>query len=269
MSNIKSLIPVVPGEIGGASVQTANGRALHAYLENRDHFATWIKDRIEQYGFVENQDFTTYSEVSEKGGRPAKEYAITLDMAKELAMVERNHKGKQARQYFIECERRAKTVDPMEVLSDPAAMRGLLLGYSEKVLALESKVQEQAPKVEVFERIADATGSMTLRETATTLKYPERKMILWMQQKGWLYRRPGRGTLLGYAERIKSGHLEHKLTLIHNERTGEDETRESVRVTPLGLTVLAQKLGCEVSNGDVPAGVMGMPDSRNYAERRA
>ncbi|MFC3338822.1 phage antirepressor KilAC domain-containing protein [Paracandidimonas soli] len=158
--------------------------------------------------------------------------------------------------------------DPMEVLNDPAAMRGLLLGYSEKVLALESKVQEQAPKVEVFERIADAAGSMTLRETATTLKYPERKMILWMQQKGWLYRRPGRGTLLGYAERIKSGHLEHKLTLIHNERTGEDETRESVRVTPLGLTVLAQKLGCEVSAADVPAGVMVMSAPRNYAERR-
>jgi phage antirepressor YoqD-like protein len=114
-------------------------------------------------------------------------------------------------------------------------------------LALEGKAKdaalaEAAPKVEVFERIADATGSMTLRETATTLKYPERKLILWMQQNNWLYRRPGRGTLLGYAEKIKAGHLEHKVTVIHNDRTGEDETRESVRVTSLGLTVLARRL---------------------------
>src|SRR5690606_14378984 len=117
-----------------------------------------------------------------KGGRPAKEYALTIDMAKELSMVERNDKGKEARQYFIECERRAKApVDPIAVLNDPAAMRGLLLTYSEKVLALESKVQEQAPKVEVHDRIADAAGSLSLRETATTIGYPERKMIQWMQ----------------------------------------------------------------------------------------
>lgn len=67
-------------------------------------------------------------------------------------------------------------------------------------------------------------------------------MISWMQQNNWLYRRPGRGTLLGYAERIKSGHLTHKVIVIHNERTGEDETRESVRVTPAGLALLAQRL---------------------------
>lgn len=152
--------------------------------------------------------------------------------------------------------------DPLELLNDPVAMRGLLLGYSEKVLALESKVQEQAPKVDAFERIADASGSMTLRETATTLQYPERKLILWMQQKGWLYRRPGRGTLLGYAERIKSGHLEHKVTLIHNDRTGEDETRESVRVTPLGLTTLAQRLGCDISESGMRASAMGVLAAR-------
>lgn len=99
------LIPVTIGQIGGQSVQTANARDLHVFLENGDHFATWIKERIDQYSFVENQDFVTYSAVAEKG-RPRVEYALTLDMAKELSMVERNAKGKQARRYFIECERR-------------------------------------------------------------------------------------------------------------------------------------------------------------------
>lgn len=88
-------------------IQAVNARELHAFLQNKDHFATWIKDRIAQYDFQENQDFVTFSENSEKG-RPRLEYAITLDMAKELSMVERNEQGKMARRYFIECERVAR-----------------------------------------------------------------------------------------------------------------------------------------------------------------
>ena len=74
-------------------------------------FADWIKNRINEYDFVENQDFISFSENLEKptGGRPSQEYFITLDMAKELAMVERTEKGKQARQYFIECEKKLKS----------------------------------------------------------------------------------------------------------------------------------------------------------------
>jgi anti-repressor protein len=63
------------------------------------------------------------------GGRPAKEYALTLDMAKELSMVERTEKGKQARQYFLVCERRAK--NPVAALSDPTFLRNTLLTYTE------------------------------------------------------------------------------------------------------------------------------------------
>lgn len=166
-----------------------------------------------------------------------------------------------------ELEKQVEQHDPMEMLNDPTVLRQALLGYSEKVIALENRVQEQAPKVQAFERIADATGSMTLRETATTLKYPERKMIIWMQQNGWLYRRPGRGTLLGYAEKIKAGYLDHKVTLIHNDRTGEDETRESVRVTPLGLTVLAKKLDADIVPVP-PISGFGSPPPQSYAQIR-
>lgn len=79
-----------------------NAEKLFAILEVNSKFADWIKNRISQYGFIENQDYvvkTTYT-----GRRPRKEYFITLDMAKELCMVENNERGKEARRYFIKCE---------------------------------------------------------------------------------------------------------------------------------------------------------------------
>ena len=75
--------------INGNAVETVSARELHEFLESKQDFSTWIKNRIEKYEFVENQDFVTFSENSEKG-RPRLEYALTLDMAKELSMVERN-----------------------------------------------------------------------------------------------------------------------------------------------------------------------------------
>lgn len=141
-----------------------------------------------------------------------------------------------------ELESQTERRDPMEVLSDPAAMRGLLLTYTEKVLALESKVQEQAPKVEVHDRIADAEGSITIRETANTLRVPERKFVLWLQQNNWCYRRAGHKSLLAYADKVKAGYLYLKQTPIRDIHTGEERLSEQVRVTPLGLTVLARRL---------------------------
>ena len=93
-------------------VQTVNARELHGFLGVGKVFAAWIQERIEQYSFIQNQDFVVFSDSGNnpKGGRPTKDYHLTLDMAKELSMVERNEKGKQARQYFIECEKRLKAV---------------------------------------------------------------------------------------------------------------------------------------------------------------
>ena len=110
MSSNNALIPLENGEIQGHVQPLCNARDLHAFLDVGKVFAAWIQDRIEQYGFVENQDFIILSEIgknSEGRGQPKKEYSVTLDMAKEIAMVERNEKGKEARRYFIECERRA------------------------------------------------------------------------------------------------------------------------------------------------------------------
>ena len=79
-----------------------NAEKLFAILEVNSKFADWIKNRISQYGFIENQDYVI--QIAYTKGRPRKEYFITLDMAKELCMVENNERGKEARRYFIKCE---------------------------------------------------------------------------------------------------------------------------------------------------------------------
>ncbi len=253
MSNI---INIAAGEIGGASVQTVNARELHAFLEVKSEFRNWIKNRIDDFGFVEKQDFTTVGKSLPSGGRQ-NDYFLTIDMAKELSMVERNDKGKQARQYFIECERRANAaVDPMVALNDPAAMRGLLLTYSEKVLALEDKITEQAPKVEAHDRIADSTGTLCLRDAAKALQMQPIKLNQWMQANNWIYRRLGKGAWTAYQERIQAGQLTHKLTPYFDEQTGDNRVSEQVRVTGKGLTLLAKRLNVELGPADVPVGML-------------
>jgi len=104
------LVPIESTFHDGEIMQWVNARDLHAFLEVKTRFNGWITTRIEEYGFLENQDFMSFAENSVKpqGGRPSKEYSLTLDMAKELAMVERNSKGRQIRRYFIECEKKLR-----------------------------------------------------------------------------------------------------------------------------------------------------------------
>ncbi|WP_209025917.1 P22AR C-terminal domain-containing protein [Mannheimia haemolytica] len=101
-----SLIAVFNGAISNQSVQLANARDLHSFLEITSRYNDWISNRITDYGFVQDEDYIIVTERT--AGRPRKEYHITLDMGKELAMVERNEKGRQIRKYFIECERKMK-----------------------------------------------------------------------------------------------------------------------------------------------------------------
>lgn len=108
----QQLVRVFDGQIGGSPAQVCDGRELHAFLKNGKQFSDWIKHRISQYGFEENQDFSLVSPKSEiktgRGGdRRSVDYHLTLDMAKELSMVENNEQGRKARRYFIDCEKRA------------------------------------------------------------------------------------------------------------------------------------------------------------------
>ena len=104
------LIPLQLQTIDGNAVETVSARELHSFLESRQDFSTWIKNRIERYEFVENEDYISFHRKMERvvGGTVRIEYFVSVGMAKELAMVENNDKGSQARRYFIECEKRLK-----------------------------------------------------------------------------------------------------------------------------------------------------------------
>lgn len=101
--------------------RAVSARELHAFLNSKREFATWIKDRIKQYGLIENEDFVrltnSSSEQKSRGGQNKIEYALSIDCAKELAMVEGNEQGKRARRYFIAAEKALREVQKTGLLS--------------------------------------------------------------------------------------------------------------------------------------------------------
>lgn len=139
------LIPVYKNEEGQKLV---NARELHEWLGVGKDFTSWIKDRVNQYGFTENIDFTSFTEIGEReiGATRRSVYVITLDMAKELSMVERTLKGKQARQYFIKCEEKLKEVSAKQL----SPMEQLRLQYQALEMQ-EKKIEGVAKKVDDLE----------------------------------------------------------------------------------------------------------------------
>lgn len=228
---MNALIATTETVIGESEVQTVNARDLHEFLQNKDHFSTWIKDRIEQYGFLENQDFVTFSENSEKG-RPRIEYAVSLDMAKELSMVERNERGKQARQYFIACERRVKQ-QPAELTR--LDLIKLALDSEEKRLALVAKVEEDAPKVQFYADVAIATNAQSVQEVAKVLGMGPNKLFQFMRDEGLLRR-----DNMPYQRYVDEGHF--RVVERSFEIRGERRTYTRTMVSGKGLILIQRRL---------------------------
>lgn len=121
--------------------QLVSGRELHEFLEVKSKYADWIKNRIKKYEFTELNDFITVSKILENGGREY-DHALTIEMAKELSMVENNEKGREARKYFISCERKLKQLnDPYKNLSPEV----------KAIFKLDIKTQEIEEKVNKLE----------------------------------------------------------------------------------------------------------------------
>lgn len=139
---MEALIPIGEGQF------PVDARGLHAFLQSGERFADWIKDRVDRYGFSIDDDYEVFQETPKNpvAGRPSIEYRITLSMAKELSMVERNERGKQAWQYFIECERRYQQIAKPMALEDPIILQ------AQSVKELKIVVSEQGERLEMTER---------------------------------------------------------------------------------------------------------------------
>lgn len=192
---MQELITLHNVEFDGNEQQTVNARDLHGFLEVGKDFSTWIKDRITQYDFMEGVDFIKTQDLSSPKLGSAKsrvqtkiEYHLSLGMAKELCMVERNEKGKQARQYFIECEKIAKQKSqPIAIPQTlPEALR-LAADLAEKNQKLLEEQKINAPKVDFCDQVVADNGSMTITKAAKVIGYPPRKFKDYIRQVGWLY----------------------------------------------------------------------------------
>jgi len=163
---MNELIPI--SEHNGQKAVSA--RLLHEFLGSKRNFADWIKDKIKKYGFVENQEFVSFSQIRESGGRTI-EYALTIDCAKELSMVEGNAKGKQARRYFIECEKVAKettkALSPAEMLLQQAQ---LAVAQEKRINAIETKINEIEAKTTTRPDYFTIVGYGTLHKISINLK---------------------------------------------------------------------------------------------------
>ncbi|WP_374298141.1 antA/AntB antirepressor family protein [Sphingomonas sp.] len=143
--NALTPIPVITGRLAGQSVPLVDARLLHAALASSQDFSTWIKRRIQKYGFELDVDYLFYrtvGQVPNSGptfppnggkviGRPTEDYFLTLDMAKELAMVERTPRGRQARRYFIACEQQLRQLQTTSTV--PATFTPLSRGQRQAV----------------------------------------------------------------------------------------------------------------------------------------
>lgn len=153
---MNALIPISQTAISGEPVETVDARDLHAFLQVKTAFNDWIARRISEYQFVEGQDF--YSFLSESGGgRPSKGYALTIDMAKELSMVERTDRGREARQYFIECERRLKSAS--KAVTAPETIGEALVQMAEGFRDLERRQIETDNRVSRTEQQLENYGA--------------------------------------------------------------------------------------------------------------
>ena len=107
---MNEIISITTAKIGEEEVNAVNGRDLHRKLGSKQDYSTWIKRRIEKYEFIEGQDYLIHKFVEQlpSGAKHCIEYIISIDMAKELAMVENNERGREIRRYFIEVEKNAR-----------------------------------------------------------------------------------------------------------------------------------------------------------------
>ncbi|RJF71503.1 hypothetical protein D3875_07900 [Deinococcus cavernae] len=213
-----------------------NARMLHTALEVGRDFSNWIRSRLEEVDAVEGEDFSPILAES-TGGRPAREYLLSLDTAKEVAMMERNEIGKQIRRYFIEAEKKLRERPALD-MSDPLVLAQQFIAaeterrkLAEENKTLENKIVEDAPKVLAWEQAKNLSGHFGLSEGMKILSLAPKIAIAEMRGDGYLM-----DNNLPYQKYIEQG-----LFVVKEVDDGRGFARRQARITPKGIGVIGER----------------------------
>ncbi|MCA8249270.1 phage antirepressor KilAC domain-containing protein [Burkholderia multivorans] len=188
-----------------------------------------------------NQGVITFPQIEEKptAGRPSTEFVFVGEKGKRDSIVV----VAQLSPKFT-----ARLVDRWQELESgaaalpktlPEALR-LAADLADQKAKAEEALAIAAPKVETYERISDAEGSMCIRDAASTLQMQPSKLTAWLHANGWIYRRVGKSGWLAYHDKQQAGYLVHKSTPYVDRTTGDERVSEQVRITMRGLTRLGE-----------------------------
>lgn len=229
---------------------TLSARELHEFLGVKSKYADWFKN-MSAYGFEENIDYRTISKNLENGGRK-KDHEITLDMAKEIAMIQRSEKGKQVRQYFLELERK---------WNSPEAVMNRALEYSRKQvqallktnekLELENKMKDQQlnelkPKSDYYDQILQSKSLVLISQIAKDYGYGAPTMNKKLHELGVQYKQGGQWLL--YSKYQNKGYT-HSRTINITRSDGRSDVRMQTEWTQKGRLFLYELLR---KNGILP-----------------
>ena len=147
----------------GTETNSVNARELHSYIQAKQHFANWIVNRIKKYDFQENKDYIIIETKKAGNNATLKEYYITLNMAKELSMVENNEKGRQARRWFIEIAEKYQQTIQHPTHHQIIGYKSQLSQHRKKITQLEAKIMQLQDH--------DVIASTVVRALQTADKY--------------------------------------------------------------------------------------------------
>ncbi|PGH22453.1 oxidoreductase [Fusobacterium polymorphum] len=179
--------------------QLASGRELHKFLEIGTEYMKWFS-RMTNYGFIENVDFIVIVKNDEDdtafgGIRKSTDHLMTLNMAKEISMLQRNEKGKQARIYFIKCEEAWNS--PEMILARANQIQSHMIeDYTKKIEFLENKVKEDKPKVIFADAVATSQSSILIGDLAKLIKQNgvdtgQKRLFNYLRENGFLIKQKG------------------------------------------------------------------------------
>lgn len=227
-----------------------SGRELHTFLEISTKYMDWMKRMIE-YGFSESVDFSVFlkneHDVTAFGGyRKITDHAITLDMAKEISMIQRNEKGKQARQYFLHLERMWN--------SPEMVIKRAMDFQQEKILQLETQIQEDKPYTQFGKVVSMSDGGINIGAFSKLLydkhgiTLGRNKLMEWLREKGFLIRQMGAERNLPKQRYIERGWFKVRPSIIARA-DGEIQSNTTL-ITGKGQVELANILLKEFNGGE-------------------